>query len=57
MGHDVNKYLNMVKKKQMKKKRLDVNEPLNVKLEKFKQHLYQPLKETKGRKPTTVRAN
>jgi len=41
----------------MKKRRLDVNEPLNVKLEKFKQNLYQPLKEIEERKPTTVRAN
>jgi len=34
-----------VEKDQIKKKRLDVNEPLNVKLDKFKQHFHQAVEE------------
>jgi len=43
--HDFNKYLDKVEKDQIKKRRLDVNEPLNVKLEKFRQHFHQAVKE------------
>ena len=43
--HDFNKYLGKVENDQMKKRRLDVNDPFNVKLEKFKQHFHQPVEE------------
>ena len=45
--HDYNKYLDKVEIDQMKKRRLDGNEPLNVKLEKFKQRFHQAVEEIK----------
>jgi len=53
--HDFNKYVAKVGKDKMKERRLDVNEPLNVKLQKFKQPFRQAVKEMK--KSTTVREN
>jgi len=42
---DFNKYLNKMEKCQIKKRRLDVNEPLNAKMEKFKQHFHHVVEE------------
>jgi len=45
--HDFHKYLDKVVKDQMKKSRHDVNEPFNVKLEKFKQQFHQAVESEK----------
>jgi len=43
--HDFNNIWICWKKKQMKKRHPDVNEPLNIRLEKFKWHFHQAVEE------------
>ena len=49
--------MDKVEKDQIKKKRLDANEPLNVKLDKFKQHFHQAVEEIEAQPSPTLPRN